>query len=67
MQSLFILIPIAIIFVAIAVSIFFWAVKNGQYEDLDTESKRILFDDENPKKQKPSSNGKKENHSDVEP
>ncbi|WP_028887042.1 cbb3-type cytochrome oxidase assembly protein CcoS [Teredinibacter turnerae] len=46
MESLFILIPIAIVFVIIAVSIFFWAVRSGQYEDLDTEARRILFDED---------------------
>lgn len=46
MESLFILIPIALVFVAIAIRIFFWAVKSGQFDDLDTEAKRILFDDE---------------------
>ncbi|WP_096086280.1 cbb3-type cytochrome oxidase assembly protein CcoS [Agaribacterium haliotis] len=46
MQSLFILIPLAIVIVAIAVGVFFWAVKSGQFDDLDTEGKRILFDDE---------------------
>lgn len=45
MNSLFILIPIAFILVAIAIKLFIWAVKNGQYDDLDTESRRILFDD----------------------
>lgn len=44
LESLFILIPIAIVIVFIAVRIFIWAVKSGQFEDLDTEGKRILFD-----------------------
>lgn len=44
MESLFILIPIAILIVALALAVFFWAVKSGQFEDLDTEGKRILFD-----------------------
>ncbi|MFT7561248.1 MAG: cbb3-type cytochrome oxidase maturation protein [Flavobacteriales bacterium] len=48
MQSIYLLIPIAMIFVVIAVVIFFWAVKNGQFDDLDAQGKRILFD-ENPK------------------
>ena len=47
MESLFILIPIALVFVLMAIRAFFWAVKSGQFEDLDTEGKRILFD-ENP-------------------
>ncbi len=51
MNSLFILIPIALVLVAIAVRVFIWAVKSGQFEDLDTEGKRILFDDAKPDKQ----------------
>lgn len=54
MESLFILIPIAIVFVIVALSIFFWAVRSGQYEDLDTEARRILFDEE--KKSKSTDN-----------
>ncbi len=45
MESLYLLIPIAIIIVAVAVAVFFWAVKSGQYDDLDTEASRILFDE----------------------
>lgn len=50
MASLLILIPVALVFVLIAVLIFIWAVKSGQFEDLDTEGKRILFDDDQNKK-----------------
>ena len=46
MEIIFILIPIAIIFVAIAVGVFFWAVKSDQFEDLEREGSNILFDDE---------------------
>lgn len=45
MNSLFLLIPVAIVLVAIAIRLLFWAVKSGQYDDLDTEGRRILFDD----------------------
>lgn len=48
MESLFLLIPVALIFVAIAVKVFFWAVNSGQYDDLETEAHRILFDDDQP-------------------
>lgn len=48
MDSLYILIPIAIVFIGSAVKLFFWAVNNGQYDDLETEGRRILFDDELP-------------------
>ena len=46
MEVIFMLIPIAMIFVAIAVAIFFWAVKSDQFEDLEREGSNILFDDE---------------------
>lgn len=46
MESLYLLIPIALVLVILAVAIFFWAVKSGQFEDLDTEGKRILFDND---------------------
>ncbi len=48
MEILYLLIPIAIIFVVIATRLFIWAVKSGQYDDLNTEGRRILFDDEMP-------------------
>lgn len=49
MSSLFLLIPIAIVFVIIAVALFFWAIRSDQYEDLDREGYNILFDDDKPK------------------
>ena len=46
MESLFFLVPVALIFIVIAVRFLFWAVNSGQYDDLDTEAHRILFDDD---------------------
>lgn len=46
MDSLFILIPIALLFTAIAVKAFIWAVNNKQYDDLDAAAQSILFDDD---------------------
>ncbi|AMX03034.1 cbb3-type cytochrome oxidase assembly protein CcoS [Microbulbifer thermotolerans] len=46
MDSLYFLIPIAILFIGLAVKLFFWAVNSGQYDDLETEGRRILFDDD---------------------
>jgi len=54
MEIIFMLIPIAIIFVAIAVYVFFWAVKSDQFEDLEREGSNILFDDDT-QQPKPSS------------
>ncbi|WP_434360765.1 cbb3-type cytochrome oxidase assembly protein CcoS [Parasalinivibrio latis] len=46
MESLFILIPIAIILVALAVVVFIWAVKSEQFDDLERQGYSILMDDE---------------------
>ena len=46
MEVLYILIPISIILVAIAIAIFGWAVKSGQYDDLEGPAHSILFDDD---------------------
>jgi cbb3-type cytochrome oxidase maturation protein len=45
MSIIYVLIPIAMIFVLIAVGLFFWAVKSEQFDDLERQSLSILFDD----------------------
>jgi cbb3-type cytochrome oxidase maturation protein len=47
MTILFALIPLAILLLAAALWGFFWAVRSGQFDDLDTPAVRILLDDEN--------------------
>ena len=49
MPALYLLIPVAVALVALAVRVFFWAVDSGQYDDLDSPAHSILFDDEDPK------------------
>ena len=51
MPALYVMIPIAIIVVALAIWLFFWAVDSGQYDDLDGPAHSILFDDEDPQHQ----------------
>ncbi|MCL9776805.1 cbb3-type cytochrome oxidase assembly protein CcoS [Vibrio methylphosphonaticus] len=46
MESLYILIPIAIVLVCVAVGIFLWAVKSEQFEDLERQGHNILFDED---------------------
>ena len=45
MDSLYLLIPVALIFCAIAIRLLLWAIDSGQYDDLDKEAWRILSDD----------------------
>lgn len=46
MEILYLIIPLVLITVALALRLLFWAIKSGQYDDLDKESRRILFDDD---------------------
>ena len=46
MSIIYLLIPIAIIFTAIGIYFFFWAVKSEQFSDLEKQGMSILFDDE---------------------
>jgi len=46
MDSLYLLIPIALVFCVVAIKLLIWAINNGQYDDLDKEAWRILMDDD---------------------
>ncbi len=49
MTILYVIIPIAIFLVSFFVWIFLWAVRNEQFDDLETPAYRILIDDWNDK------------------
>ena len=49
MNILLVLIPISLLLLGAAIWAFVWAVKGGQYDDLDTPPLDILVDDEKPK------------------
>lgn len=46
MSVLIYLIPIALMLGLIGLAAFFWAMKSGQFEDLDGAAYRVLRDDE---------------------
>lgn len=46
MTNLTILIPVALVLGAAGLVAFLWALRSGQYEDLDGSAERILLDDE---------------------
>ena len=46
MESLYFLIPIALVFCVIAIRLLLWAIDSGQYDDLDKEAWKILADDD---------------------
>ena len=48
MESLFLLIPLAILIAFIIAVLFFWAVKSGQFDDMKGAAHSILMDDDSP-------------------
>jgi len=46
MSILYLLIPLSLILVAFALWAFFWAVRQGQFDDLSSPATQILLDDD---------------------
>lgn len=46
MDIVYVLVPLSIVLIVIALLIFNWAVKSGQFDDLESPSHKILFDDD---------------------
>lgn len=53
MNSLFILIPVTFILLLVAIVAWLWCIRNEQFDDLESEGQRILFEDDIPPDQKP--------------
>lgn len=47
MEAVYLLIPISLILVFLIALIFWWSVKNDQFDDLEGPAFRILMDDDN--------------------
>tara|TARA_R100001460_G_scaffold24112_9_gene48512 strand:- start:49 stop:300 length:252 start_codon:yes stop_codon:yes gene_type:complete len=45
-EIVYLLVPVTLILVTIGVVVFSWAVKSGQYDDLEGPAHRILYDDD---------------------
>ena len=48
MKILYLLIPLGFVVMGVALWAIIWAVKNGQFEDLEGPAHRILMDDDDP-------------------
>jgi len=46
MNVLYIVLPLAIVLAGAGLAAFLWAVRKGQFDDLDTPAVRMLFDDD---------------------
>jgi cbb3-type cytochrome oxidase maturation protein len=46
LNIIYVLIPLGLLLLILAVAAFFWAVRSGQYDDLESPAWRILLDDD---------------------
>ncbi len=58
MTILFLLIPLGLVLLGFAMWAFFWAVRRGQFDDLETPAMQILLDDD----RAPSRNDRSDGH-----
>jgi len=49
MRILYLLIPMALGVIGVALWAFLWAVRSGQFDDLEGPAHRILMDDDDPR------------------
>ena len=59
MTSILMLIPVALVLGGIGLAGFLWALRSGQFDDLDGAAHRILFDDDAMESKKSSANEEK--------
>ncbi|GMV60694.1 MAG: hypothetical protein AMXMBFR72_37800 [Betaproteobacteria bacterium] len=57
MDSLYLLIPLSIVLVLAIGGLLAWSVLSGQFDDLDSEGRRILDEDEKPRDDAPRPGG----------
>ena len=67
MDSLYLLIPVALVFVAVGIKLLLWAIDDGQYDDLDKEAWRILAEEEPTTPTTTENNGHTENDEEKQP
>lgn len=46
MNILYLLIPLGLLLLGLAVAAFFWAVRSGQFDDLDSPAMSVIMDDD---------------------
>ena len=46
METLFLLIPLSLVFIGAVGAVLYWAIQSGQYDDLDRAGQELLLDDD---------------------
>jgi cbb3-type cytochrome oxidase maturation protein len=62
MTILVYLIPVALLLGGLGLAAFLWALRSGQYEDLEGAASRILFDDDQPSHRSPRCDADRQDH-----
>ena len=65
MTVLYLLVPLALLMAGAGVWAFFWSVRDGQYDDVETPAIRILLDEESDAPAPSSSDNRTPSGSDV--
>lgn len=66
MDILFLLIPLGLLLLGVAIWGFLWAVRSGQFDDLEGPAHRILMDDDDPRIPQKKINHEQDNNKDQE-
>ncbi|MCX7945427.1 MAG: cbb3-type cytochrome oxidase assembly protein CcoS [Hydrogenophilus sp.] len=53
LEILYLLVPLSLLLVLVIGVVFWWAVRRGQFDDLEGPAYRILFEEEEHPKRKP--------------
>lgn len=51
MEVIYLLIPLSLVFMAVAIYVFFWAIKAEQFDDLEGPAHRVVMDDQHQRRQ----------------
>jgi cbb3-type cytochrome oxidase maturation protein len=46
MEIIYLLIPLSLLLIALVIVILFWAIRSGQYDDMEGPAHRVLMDDD---------------------
>jgi cbb3-type cytochrome oxidase maturation protein len=59
MEIIYLLIPLSVILVGVIIWVFLWAIRSGQFDDLEGPAHSIIMDDDSPRLTK-TDNGENE-------
>jgi len=52
MEIIYLLIPLSLVLIGAIIWALFWAIRSGQFDDMEGPAHRILMDDDKPKETK---------------